>query len=267
MSELTCFTVADQNYEPWVLPFAAAMLWSNPDAHVEIALPNPRQFREDNIVAVHQVLTEDRFLLRGADFGQVVNSVRFLTEPRTRSDYLYIADIDILTVEPIMPARLKHMTETGLPYSNVLRPPQPGRPSQLTGLHFTEWDAWVPLTPTPPHARPNLDEQLLYDLVVARGLPLPDPGDTYRPAHGYHLSLNRDPRPPGLPWGGLRNEAYAERFFDLQRTHVWQTLGPLFDVRFRRVLAILETWLSAKYPHLAGDFAPTPGTDLRTLWA
>lgn len=265
MPALTCFTVADHNYEPWVLPFAAATLWSNPDTHVEIALPNPRQFRKDNDTAAQML--GGRLLLRGADFGEVVNSVRFLTEPRTRADYLYIADIDILTVEPILPARLEHMARTGLPYSNVLRPPRPNRRPQLTGLHLTEWDAWVPLTEPPPHARTNLDEELLHDLVAARGLPLPDPADTYRPPHGFHLSLNCDPRTPRQPWGGLRDEGYAERYFELQRTPTWQELGPLFDVRFRRVLVVLETYLTARYPHLAGDFTPTLGTELRSLWS
>jgi hypothetical protein len=121
----------------------------------------------------------------------VPNSVRFLNEPVLPSQYIYISDIDIVTLQAgIADQHLADMERTGLPYSNWVRT---GR-RRLTGLHFSRKDWQFPL---PAHDDLNVseinDEELLYTLVERKLGFKPPEGDKFRPLHGIHMSPNRSP--------------------------------------------------------------------------
>lgn len=259
------FTAANGKYEPFVLPYAVSILAHNPEAVVEIALEDDARFREENADALSALSAlsglADRLILRAGDFSRLpANSVRFIETPTRKADYIYIGDIDILVLEEIAPAHLASMNRTGLPYSNIKRPGK----TALSGLHFSRWEAFF------PHAdakrdRINLDEGYLYDLIEARGLPLPHEDEKFRPIHGFHLSLNRDPRTTRNTWGGV-NKHMAEAFARFRTSELWLAVSPFFDRRYKRVLFTLEVMLAAKFPEVMETSSPTPGLSLKNEW-
>ena len=248
MVQTTLFTSANKLYEMFVLPYVSSGLIYNDDARVEICLEDPAEFEFGNGEAIELLRANvgaDRLLLRGVEASADVapNSVRFLETPRVTTEFTYIGDIDILILEPISPLHLRRMSELGLPYSNVLRE---GREA-LSGLHFTRTDAYYPVE-VPPNIDLNRDEELLYHLVTARGLPLP-PSSLGRPMHGYHLSPNRSPLArmvdgcPTLHWS-LTSQSYFKSYTALRRNPVWRELFPFFDRRYRAILGLLELGLA-----------------------
>jgi hypothetical protein len=256
---LTVFTSANQRYEPFLLPYAASVLAHNVDAVVEIALGDPVRYQAENGAALEILRGHlgSRLHLRGGDFSLAPNSVRFLEIPAHRGQYVYIGDIDIIVVEEIAPLHLAAMARTGRPYSNIKRPGK----ERLSGLHFTEWDAYYP-HPKLPRNMINHDEVYLFQMVQAKGHPIPDESETFRPLHGFHLSLNRDPRTKKNGWGGVRHQPYAEAYARFRATPVWTELAPLFDERFKRVLFNLEMILAGRFPDILDQTPPTPGLGL-----
>ena len=275
----TFFTSANNAYELFVLPYMTSVLVHNEDARVEVCLDDSAAFTLANAAALDILATgfgSDRFLLRNtaelsnvsdsgmADTTVPPNTVRFIQTPEVITEYTYIGDIDMLLLESVTDKHLRRMAHTGMPYSNILRP---GRKA-LSGLHFTRSDIYYPVR-IAPDAALNRDEYLLYDLVVARGLGLPDPDDRWRPMHGYHMSLRRGPL-SALGWGLSESKPCvwrparwskalhrmrtgksifgAKRRFDaycrLQENEIWKAVLPFFDSRYVLLLGMLDVALT-----------------------
>lgn len=262
---LTVFTAVNRRYEPFVAPYIASVVVHNRDTTVEVCVEDPALFRADNhrAMATLEEHFPGRALIRGGDFSRAkANSIRFIETPESVSEYVYIGDVDIIITEEIAPFHLNHMAETGLPYSNLKRPNK----DALSGLHFSRWDALYPHAET-PSSRINLDEGYLWDLVMARGLPAPPLDDPKpRPLHGFHLSLNCDPRIINGGWGGVRHRPAADAFATMRGSPFWQRLSPHFDKRFLRVLFALEVMLTARFPEIMEASPPSLGYSLRNDW-
>jgi hypothetical protein len=248
MPTTTFFTSCNEGYEAFVLPYIASVLHHNDDTAVEICVQQPEQFTEENKAALAIIAQRfpDRVLIRGGQFsGVLAHSVRFLEEPKIRADYSYIGDIDVLVLDRnITDVHQRHMQRTGLPYSNILRP----NTKRLTGLHFTRTDVHYPLrVPDDAELKGN-DEQLLYRLVENKGLPFPDPADTFRPLHGYHFSLQRTPTaaPGKLHWS--LEPMYLDAYLNLVGSSFWEDLSPLFHPAYRFLLAIQQSALQSRHP-------------------
>lgn len=272
--QTTFFSSANKAYEMFVAPYIASVLAHNDDARVEICLDDAAAFARANgaaLAILRAGFGQERFHLRNAapapdaDREMPPNSVRFVQTPDEITTYTYIGDIDMLVLESVTDKHLRRMRRTGLPYSNVLRPSG----KALSGLHFTESDAYYPVR-LPPGATLNMDERLLYEMVMARGLGLPDPEDRWRPMHGYHLSLRRPPlaalgwgvvvgqlRPPWHPlrwWRALHRLRHGKATFSgrrrfrayraLQRHAVWREALAHFDDRYLALLGLLEAALA-----------------------
>lgn len=262
----TFFTSANRAYELFVLPYITAVLAHNEDARVEICLDDSAIFTEANAAPLSILAAEygqDRFLLRDtAELPDVAgaiapNSVRFVQEPELITTYTYIGDIDILVLESVTDKHLRQIEHTGLPYDNILRPGK----EALSGLHFTTSDAYYPVRLTSDLTL-NLDEHLLYNLVVARGLKLPDPEYRWRPVHGYHMSLRRGPLSP-LGWG-LNDNPRFDAYRNLQENSVWRSVLPFFDRRYLHLLGLLDLALlsQANAGRLKGSFTAEYATHL-----
>ena len=141
---VTVFSVANADYEPFVVPYIASILTHNPNAVAEVGVIDAEAYlaryrRAMKFLAKR--FPRERWKVRTADFGRSSpNAVRFLEQPTLESDYVYIGDIDILVLEEIAPFHMAEMAATGLPYSNMRR----RREGLLTGLHFSRWDAMYP---------------------------------------------------------------------------------------------------------------------------
>lgn len=168
------------------------------------------------------------------------NTLRFVVEPETMANYVYIGDIDILIVEDVM-ARHKRIFDDGLPYSNIIRPGT----TRLSGLHFTRYDTYYPL----PEINDIIssvrnDEEVLYRVVARKGhLERQSEIDAHRigrPAHGIHMSPNRIPLSDAsfkLHWG--ITWALAEKTWKLMKTKDFPVFVSLLPSDTRLYLANL----------------------------
>ena len=153
MAQLNIYACGDHKYEDFAPLFIASCLWSNPEATVEIGVEDADRFADVHRQAMSRLTAAHgtgAFLVRSVAWRTpqkrriLPNSVRFITEPVTPSEYVYISDIDIVTLEPgIAEQHIADMARTGLPYSNWVRT---GR-KRLTGLHFSRHDWQYPLPP------------------------------------------------------------------------------------------------------------------------
>ena len=265
MNKLTVFTACNSKYEPFVLPYVLSVLYFNENTKVEISLERPKLFESENIEAIDILRGHlgNRFTFsRQPPLEVSPNSLRFLTTPQQKTEYVYIGDIDIIILEEIMTPHIENMKQTGLPYSNIKRPNK----NALTGLHFSKWDAYYPIAAIHNKNLINLDEQLLYELICDRGLQLPTEEHSFRPIHGYHLSLSRYPTGPGIKWEDIQSEQNFRRYKKLKKSPIWLETAPLFHLNYRYLICTLEAVLCEVFPHLLFDFENTPKTKPSELW-
>ena len=247
MPALTVFTCADRAYEDFVAPFVAALLWSNPDALVEVGLEDADAFRATPVHGALQAQLGGRFTLRTVAWtlpdGRTIpaNAVRFVTEPATRADHVYISDVDILTLEPDILARhLAYLAETGLPYSNWVR----DGTDRLTGLHFARWEFQYPPPPFADLIVPKVnDEALLFRLVARRLGREPPRLPRFRPVHGIHVSPNRAPRTQvrdGHTVPGWDVPPHAAAWARFRATALFHAIEPHLSDRLRDCVAKID---------------------------
>lgn len=251
----TFFTAADRNYEMFVLPYIVSALTHNDDARVEVCLEDPGRFEEENsdAIAILREAFGERFLLRSGSFNVPANTVRFVEEPQVLTEYTYIGDIDILILEPITQQHVDNMVDIGLPYSNRTR----SKGNYLTGLHFTRSDAYYPVKlPRDYQKFKTLDEQLLYRIIEHRGNGLPGEDATFRPVHGFHLSLRRLPAPRSGPGWGIGNKKHLRAYMGMSKSPLWKELLLCFDVNYRFLIMALEISLDHKHEEFESSFTP-----------
>jgi hypothetical protein len=235
---VTFFTCATRSYEHFAPVYIASITAHVRDAFVEIGVEDVSRFQHDHGASL-ALLPHDRFLIREVVWDMpsgrraAPNSVRFINEPLTRNQYVYIGDIDVVFLDPqFAQHHLEHMSQTGLPYSNAVREGT----QRLTGLHFSRWDAMYPLPDVSGLGSDGrLDEVLLYEIVQAKGHAFPS--EWFRPVHGLHISPNR-PEDPVL-WGVRK---WASRFLAWTESPSFTALYPTLAARMQRQLrlAILE---------------------------
>lgn len=191
------YTCVNEKFWAFGLIYPIFVLNSNPNALVEIGVENALHFKHKfkHIIDFYNKNYPGRVLFTGVSFTRmtwhglqkiVPNTVRFITQPKTKADYVYIGDSDIFVDEEITPLHLKNIEENGLDFSNIVRPGK----KRLSGLHFIEYDKMYPL---PSLHGLNLgkqnDEEVLYKLMERKGLKIPGENIKYRPPHGLHISF------------------------------------------------------------------------------
>ncbi len=191
------YTCVNEKFWAFGLLYPIFVLNSNPGAKVEIGVENHLRFTHKfkHIISFYEKEYPGRVRFSAVSFTQrklfgsrkiVPNSVRFVTQPKLKADYVYIGDADVLITEEVAPQHLDNIKKHRLDFSNVVRQ---GR-KRLTGLHFIAYDKMYPL--------PSLhgidlskcnDEDLLYQIIQRKGLKMPGPEATFRPIHGLHISM------------------------------------------------------------------------------
>jgi hypothetical protein len=238
---INVFTCADKKYQDFSLLFALSNLYHVKDSVVEIGLEDPESFTLENRQALS--LLDDEFgqgrvILRGARFrigGRRVRpgAVRFVETP-SKCDFVYISDIDIITLDPtLVDVHIAFMKRRALPYSNSVRRPNSSR---MSGLHFARYDDWYPLPAFEDLLlQPFYDEQILRIICERKGFPV-QKEEWFRPLHGIHVSPNRS------PFGGMKNGVFKpgwgigryttayRRFAD---SPIMRELRPLFSERIQ----------------------------------
>lgn len=251
MIRTTFFTSATTPYWPFILPYATSVLAHNPDALVEVAVEDIDDFVKTACTGIAALESQfpDQFHVRGGQFDIIHSAaVRFLETPERMSQYTYIGDIDILVLEGgITDGHLRHMEQTGLPYSNLVRAVRDRR--RMSGLHFTRSDAYYPVRLPPEANELNNDEEILLAMIESRGIGLPPDDHPYRPVHGLHLSLNRRPYDLNRPHWGL-HRGWIIKYVDLCSTLAWQQVAVHFDPLYQMLLFVMEAAAQVQNPDL-----------------
>jgi len=245
---INIFTCADRKYEDFSILFALSNLHHVKGSIVEIGLEDPEAFASENRQALSLLSDEygqDRIILRGARFridGRRVRSgtVRFIETP-SPCEYVYISDIDIITLDPtLVDVHVAFMKRRDLPYSNSVRIPDPSR---MSGLHFVRHDDWYPLPAVEDLIPRQLsDEQVLRLICERKGLHVQQE-EWFRPVHGIHISPNRSPlgetrKGTRIPGWGI--QPYVAAYREFSQLPMMQRLRPLFSQRITGFLDVID---------------------------
>lgn len=218
-SKILFFTSATNFYNNFVTPYIYFAAKHNDSAAFEFIVDDLDSFcskHEKSLVWLKKHLRV-KIQLRSSNELEtkpaIDNSIRFIMEPKLKSEYVYIGDVDIIIFDDILSVH-SPVFAAGLPYSNVVRSGK----KQLTGLHLCKSKTHYPLGNIKDLVEKiKNDEELLYAIVERKGLlhseNIRNNLGVGRPIHGIHLSLNRLPfsySPERVGWG-LSFE-YLEKF-------------------------------------------------------
>ena len=146
-------------------------------------------------------------------------SVRFISQPLIKNRYVYITDIDIVTlVDNFYLFLINDMIKRNSSYSNVVR--RIFVPKHLSGLHFCEYKKHYPI-PKQENYDIN-DEVLLYNIVRSKGIII-DENTTFRPLFGIHISPHT---PDGRRFGGKQ---YISKWIEYCNSSDYKFIYPLLD--------------------------------------
>lgn len=150
------------------------------------------------------------------------NSIRFITQPTIKNKYVYISDIDLfILVDNFYLNLIDDMTKRKNSYSNIVR----SNSNFLTGLHFTEYDAYYPIPKQKNYL--TVDEILLYNIVKSKGIKI-DKKANYRPVFGIHASPSRTTVNTNkiIGWGA---ERYKSDWINYCKSNDFKYIYPLLD--------------------------------------
>lgn len=203
MDRVLVYTCCDENYADFIPLFIDSILFFNENVDVEIGVTSsclPKN-TEDAIKIIKEKHPNSKILVK-INFGKSIsqrvaffdgkemfkNTIRFVSTPEIKDAYVYISDIDIITLkENCFQQYLDDMAKNHRDYSNIIRK---NDPSHMSGLHFTKWDAFYPLDLTGINLKIN-DEQILKKIVAKKNKI--DEKTQFRPVNGIHMSPNRRP--------------------------------------------------------------------------
>ena len=151
------YTCSDQKYSHFIPLFALALLETNDNIDIEVCIPMKKlsdkeeealSYLREKFPSSKIIIDYEAFILKNkiAIFNNtqfLINSIRFIIEPKIKNKYTYICDIDIINLERNF--YLKHiqmMNKTGLVYSNIVRT---NDKTHLSGLHFIQTDYYFPV--------------------------------------------------------------------------------------------------------------------------
>lgn len=255
MPNLLFFTAANKAYEDFAPLYAFSILFHVADSAVEIAVEDVPSFHMRYGAALTLLANcfgSEKIVVRDACWtlpnGRRIlpNTVRFITTPKTTSEYVYIGDIDVIILEPnLLAMHLRDMKLTGLPYSNSVRPGT----TRMSGLHFTKATAYYPLPDVSDLEIDSMnDEMVLYEIIRRRGSAARD-DIWYRPIHGIHISPNRPPErvldetgKVVIPGWGIN--PYVQQWLRMAANTDFRRLRTLLSLRVRETLSTIDRVIS-----------------------
>lgn len=252
MNKLNIFTCCNNEYRNFIPIFILSNLYHNKNTFVEICtdslsdidIKNSLHYLSGlypNKFLVHKV-SFDRIMLENKHYNIIPNTVRFITTPKAKTKYVYISDIDIISLEhEICDLHLNHMEDENIPYSNIVRPYSDNQKyRRLTGLHFTPYDNYYPIPQYDDLIREGIftrsDEAFLYELVKKRFNNINEKTQ-WRPVHGIHVSPNRKPSTDGMDWGMTK---WKKEWVAFRNSKEFLGLEPLLTDYMKEKILIID---------------------------
>lgn len=251
MSIVTVFTCCNKKYEDFIPIFIHSNLYHNPgtiDIEVGVeAVPSPETLRALSLIqdwypsskVLIRCVSFKPFIIGGRLYNPSPNVVRFYETPVLTNKYVYISDIDIITMTDIVYPHFSKMKETGLGYSNIIRPNS--NPKRLTGLHFTEWESYYPLgsiVESITGGSLHNDEVFLHEMVDKKVGPLREDLN-FRPVFGIHCSPNRENLKGGSGWGVDR---WIGQWKEYRNSVEFKELEPLFSKKIKENIEKIDSY-------------------------
>lgn len=249
------YTCCDKKYSHFIPLFCAALLYSNINIDIEIGIDKELDENENKAIKYLQKKYPDsKILIKPYFFEKLdgnlakvngitcrINTVRFITEPIIKNYYVYISDVDIISLEKdFYEQHIRYINKYNLPYSNKIRLGCPVK--KLTGLHFTKYDNYYPLNLNSSIDFRKNDEEILYDLCDIKI----DEKYQFRPVHGIHMSFNRKDihgigRIPG--WGA---EKYELDWYKFTSSSVYKNIFKYLDNEIKEKIKSLEEYYTTR---------------------
>ena len=119
-------------------------------------------------------------------------------------------------------------------YSNMVRP----HSHKLTGLHFSEYDAYYPVPKQKNYY--IIDENLLYNIVKSKGIKI-DHKTQYRPVFGIHASPSR-PHISSVGFLGWGAENFKFNWINYCKSKDFKYIYPLLDKFIHKKILMLNNF-------------------------
>ncbi len=201
----TCATKFHKVFIPFYVYFTKK---TNPKARFEFLIDKKTQFLQKN----EKILSYFQSQGINIKFRSIEslnyrpardNSFRFLAQPETKSEFVFIGDVDILITENLLNYYINFF-ESNFNYVNLVRKDR----ERLSGLHCFKYDAHYPLVDEEKLCQTiEDDEKLLFSLLKSKGILIDmkeekrlvdrvkelNNGKVVRRQHGIHISINRLP--------------------------------------------------------------------------
>lgn len=247
MTKLNIFTCCNNVYKDFIPLFILSNLYHNNDCIIEIGVDDVNYPQIQESLEILKINYKDKFDVYKVNFNEVEvsgktypiipNTVRFITTPKIKTEYVYISDIDIINLEKdLLYTHTKNINKTKLPYSNIVRPSK----NRLSGLHFTPYNNYYPIPNYFDLCEKGLlkhDEVFLYELVKKR-FPKFNYDETFRPVHGIHVSLNRN-HDDKLGWG-LSN--WKNQWVEFRNSKIFLEVEPTFTNMIKDKIKIIDNY-------------------------
>lgn len=250
-NKLTIFTCCNGIYKDFIPLFIFSNLLDNNDYFVEVGVDIDDVSNLKSIKFLSEIFP-NKFMIRKVNFGEynvnqtklipMANLVRFITEPINKSEYVYISDVDIITLDKnILEQHIKNIETNSLYYSNIVRDYNENQKyKRLTGLHFTKFENYYPIKNYDKICDMGLfshDEMFLYELMKDRhGIPNEDV--KWRPVHGIHVSPNRKHNGE-ISWG---LERWKTQWLNFRNLENFKKLEHLFSDYIKDKINIIDTF-------------------------
>lgn len=245
----TFFTCCNKKYENFIPIFLHSILYHNyNNSDIEIGVED-LNLDENIIKCINYIksIYKNKIELRLVNFNGIEidnkiynscpNVIRFIETPIIKNEYVYICDIDIITLQHnIMQIHVDDMLNTGLNYSNIVRPIQNDN-KRMTGLHFTKWNNYYPIPNFDDLVIQNFlnhDEVFLYKLIEKNNIISEE--NIFRPVHGIHISLNR----PDIETWGIKK--WNKEWLEYRNSVEFLYLEKLFSNEIRDTIKKIDKY-------------------------
>lgn len=251
MKKFLFYTACNEAYEHFIPLYIYFTLTNNRNSAVEIGVLNKERYIKENKLLLNELhaLFGDDFFISEANNPKpkfLPNAIRFINQPKTRAEYVYIGDIDILILEKdICEMHLKQMEKSSQPFSNKRR--LNSKENRLTGLHFCSYDIMYPLPEIDPEWRLLNDEVMLWKIMDNKGYMVSD-SYQFRPVHGIHISPSRHPVGE-LGWGVT--EKRMIEYKAIRNDPNFQKVLESSDMNTKNIIYILDNVCEGTYDNLA----------------
>jgi hypothetical protein len=244
---LNIYTCCDGIYKDFTPLFILSNIHHNDSCFVEIGVDDKNYEKTKKSLSLLKEMYPNKFLIYNVKFGNqkvsnqnfncLSNTIRFFNTPVMKTKYVYISDVDIITLQKnLHEIHIQNMVKTKLPYSNIVRP----KSNRLSGLHFTPYENYYPVPKYLDLCQNGFlmhDEVFLYELVKKR-FPNFNFEETFRPVHGIHVSLNREPEGK-LNWG-MKN--WKSQWQEFRTTNNFKIMEQHFTDMIKTKINIIDNY-------------------------